>query len=257
MRDSCDLCNLTTGPVVKLHANTFKLIQNDTHLLDNVSGLSLLLIYLSNKRWAQWALSRIWHFMWHNRGQKHENWFFFFFLTLSSKNFVKIQFDWNIRKKIWIFLSRSRGATRQARALQVPSSYKRWEIWREAHVPLLSLVLICRQWPATWSPVLPGIPFRYENRSGRQHCSSHSFPTACLRSWLKFNSAGMLAVELCDGSSYRRRMFSFVPEVRVPGFTGGYVADTSAAYENQALLLTGCIIFLTCEKKSLVILIGC
>ena len=29
MWDSCDLCNLTTGPVVNLHINTFKLIQND------------------------------------------------------------------------------------------------------------------------------------------------------------------------------------------------------------------------------------
>ena len=27
MGESCDLCNLTTGPVVKLHANNFKLIQ--------------------------------------------------------------------------------------------------------------------------------------------------------------------------------------------------------------------------------------
>ena len=40
MRDSCDLCNLTTGPVVNLHTN----------LLDNVSGLSRLHIYPSNKR---------------------------------------------------------------------------------------------------------------------------------------------------------------------------------------------------------------
>lgn len=29
MRDSCDLYNLTTVHVVKLHANTFKLIPND------------------------------------------------------------------------------------------------------------------------------------------------------------------------------------------------------------------------------------
>ena len=57
MRDSCDLCNLTTGPVVKLHANTFKLIQNDTHLLDNVSGLSLLLIYLSNEHLVEFDIS--------------------------------------------------------------------------------------------------------------------------------------------------------------------------------------------------------
>ena len=49
---------------------------------------------------------------------------------------------------------------------------------------------------------------------------------------IPFFTHGMPAVELCDGSSYRRRMFSFVLEVRVPGFTGGYVADTSAAYEN-------------------------
>ena len=32
MRDSCDLYNLTTGHVVKLHANTFKLIPNDNSL---------------------------------------------------------------------------------------------------------------------------------------------------------------------------------------------------------------------------------
>ena len=52
-----------------------------------------------------------------------------------------------------------------------------------------------------------------ENRSGRQHCSSESLPPACLRGWLKFNFAGMSAVKLCDGSSCRRRMFSFVREV--------------------------------------------
>ena len=39
-----------------------------------------------------------------------------------------------------------------------------------------------------------------------QHCSSQSLPPACLRSWLKFNFAGMPpAVELCDGSSWRRQ----------------------------------------------------
>ena len=29
MGESCDLCNLNTGPVVKLHANNFKVIQKD------------------------------------------------------------------------------------------------------------------------------------------------------------------------------------------------------------------------------------
>ena len=44
---------------------------------------------------------------------------------------------------------------------------------------------------------------------------------SCLRSWLKFNFAGMPAVELCDGSSCQRRMFSFVREVSqvVPAVT--------------------------------------
>ena len=65
----------------------------------------------------------------------------------------------------------------------------------------------------TWPPVLPGILFRYENRSGRQHCSSQSLPLACLQSSLKFDFLGMLAVELCDGSSCRGCMFSFVQDV--------------------------------------------
>ena len=43
--------------------------------------------------------------------------------------------------------------------------------------------------------------------------SSQSLPPECLQSWLKFNFAGMPAVKLCDGSSCRRRMFSFVREV--------------------------------------------
>ena len=60
--------------------------------------------------------------------------------------------------------------------------------------------------PATWPPVLPGILFRYENRSGRQHWSSK---------WLPHH------VLIRPRSS--------------PGGTGHYVADTSAAYENQAL----------------------
>ena len=63
--------------------------------------------------------------------------------------------------------------------------------------------------PATWQPVLPRILFRYENRSGRQHCSS----PACLWSWLKFNFTGIQPVKLYDVSSCRRRMFSFVREV--------------------------------------------
>ena len=36
--------------------------------------------------------------------------------------------------------------------------------------------------PATQPPVLPGILFRYENISGRQHWSSQSLSLACLRS---------------------------------------------------------------------------
>ena len=42
----------------------------------------------------------------------------------------------------------------------------------------------------------------------------------------------MPAVKLCDGSSCRQRMFSFVREVVVPAAT--LHANTSAAYENQA-----------------------
>ena len=69
-------------------------------------------------------------------------------------------------------------------------------------------VLIWEQkWPATW--VIPvftaGMP---------------------ARSWLEFNFRGMLAVKLYDGSSSRRRMFSFVWEV---------AQVVPAAYENQAL----------------------
>ena len=67
--------------------------------------------------------------------------------------------------------------------------------------------------PATWPPVVPGILFRYENRSGRQHWSSQYLLPTYLRSWLEFNFVGMPAVKLCDGSSCRRRMFSFVREV--------------------------------------------
>ena len=79
---------------------------------------------------------------------------------------------------------------------------------------------VCKAWfwysadaPVTWLPILPGILFRYENRSSRQHCSSQSLPPACLQSCLKFNFAGMPAVELCDSSSCRRCMFSFVGEM--------------------------------------------
>ena len=64
--------------------------------------------------------------------------------------------------------------------------------------------------PATWPLVLPGVLFRNENRSGRQHWSSQSWE---VRSWLKFNFAGMPVVKLCDGSRCHRRTFSFVREV--------------------------------------------
>ena len=60
--------------------------------------------------------------------------------------------------------------------------------------------------PATLPPVLPGILFRYENRSGRQHWSSQCLPLHVL-----------------------------IRPRRRPGGTGGYVADTSAACKNQAL----------------------
>lgn len=67
--------------------------------------------------------------------------------------------------------------------------------------------------PATWLPVLPGIQFWYENRCGRQHWSSQSLPLVCLQSWLKFDFAGMVVVELCDGSSCWQHMFLFIQEV--------------------------------------------
>ena len=53
MQDSCNLYNLSTGPVVKLHANTltsnwFQMIIQ--YSLDNVSGLSRLRIqFISQK----------------------------------------------------------------------------------------------------------------------------------------------------------------------------------------------------------------
>ena len=73
-------------------------------------------------------------------------------------------------------------------------------------MPRMHLRRGCRYCPA-------GILFRYENRSGWQHWSSQSLPPASLRSWPKFNFAGMPAVKLCDVSSCRRRIFSFVREV--------------------------------------------
>ena len=78
----------------------------------------------------------------------------------------------------------------------------------------------CKAWfsyaadaPATWQPILPGILFWHENRSGQQYWSNQSLPLACLQSWLKFNFAGIPLVELCGGSSCWRRRFSFVREV--------------------------------------------
>ena len=72
------------------------------------------------------------------------------------------------------------------------------------------------------------------NRSGQQHWSSQSLPLACLRSWLKFNFAGMPALELCDGSNiasdacshlsekcsrqYRRLCCRYITGMWEPGF---------------------------------------
>ena len=90
--------------------------------------------------------------------------------------------------------------------------------------------VVCKAWfsytadaPATWPPVLPGVLLRYENRSGRQHCSSQSLPPACL-----VNFGGMPAVELCDGSSCQQRMFSFVLEV-----AQGVLAATSQIHRRH------------------------
>lgn len=80
----------------------------------------------------------------------------------------------------------------------------------------LSLVLKCC-WAtyniASCPYCLPRIPFRYENRSARQYWSSQSLPLACLRSWLKFNFAGMPTGKICNGASCHWSMFLFVQEV--------------------------------------------
>ena len=93
----------------------------------------------------------------------------------------------------------------------------------------------CKAWfsyapdaPATWQPILPEILFWYENRlSGQQHWSSQSLPPACLQSWLKFNFAGIPLVELCDGSSCRRRRYwwlchRYIGGIWEPGLTSEY-----------------------------------
>ena len=78
----------------------------------------------------------------------------------------------------------------------------------------------CKAWfsyaadaPATWQPILPGILFWHENRSGQHYWLSQSLPPACLQSWLKFNFAGVPVVELCDGFSCLRHRFSFVQDM--------------------------------------------
>ena len=89
--------------------------------------------------------------------------------------------------------------------------------------------------PAIYLPVLPAIPFRYENRSRRQQRPCQSYPPASLRSWLEFDFAGRSAVKTCEVSCCRR-CYVLICRSSVAGSTGVYVVGTSATYENQALL---------------------
>ena len=61
--------------------------------------------------------------------------------------------------------------------------------------------------------MLPETPFRYENRSCRQHKPCQSLPPACLRSWLEFNFAGMPAVKTAMFLVAGKIMSSYVGEV--------------------------------------------
>ena len=60
MRDSCDLYNLTTGHVVKLHANTFKLIPNDNSLTSQRKWfVSFTYLFFKQPITTESALSRV------------------------------------------------------------------------------------------------------------------------------------------------------------------------------------------------------
>ena len=100
--------------------------------------------------------------------------------------------------------------------------------------PQLSLVLICR-WTTcdvatstAWDTFLT-----YENMCCRQQQPSQAF-TADVPAKLNSSQLRRLAgVRACDRCCCRRRMFSY--QNSIPGSTGGYVASSLAAYENQAL----------------------
>ena len=100
---------------------------------------------------------------------------------------------------------------------------------------LLRLVLICRR---TICDIAAGtarevtVP-TYENIRRRQRQPSQAF-TADVPAKLNSSQLRRLAgVKACDGCCSRRRMFSY--RNSIPGSSGGYVADSSAAYENQRL----------------------
>ena len=57
MRDFCDLCKFTTGPVVNLHTNTFKLIQND-YLFTGQCKWFVTFTYLSFKQTITYRSNR-------------------------------------------------------------------------------------------------------------------------------------------------------------------------------------------------------
>ena len=73
---------------------------------------------------------------------------------------------------------------------------------------------------------------KYENIRRRQQQLSQAF-TADVPAELNSGQLRRLAgVKACDGCCCRRRMFSY--RNSIPGSTGGSVAGSSAAYENQA-----------------------
>ena len=104
------------------------------------------------------------------------------------------------------------------------SEEKEGQFWAISYfwIEVFSLVLICRRCTCDMAASTAWDTVPMPNRSGRQHESSQSLSPACARSWLEFNFAGMPAVKLCDGSSCRWRMYSFVPG-SIPDGTGGYV----------------------------------
>ena len=86
----------------------------------------------------------------------------------------------------------------------------------------------------TWPPVLPGILFRYENRSGRQHWSSQSLPP----------SAKVTRVQLRRHAGGKALRWLWLSAAHVlirprssPGSTCGYVDRYLGAYERPGINL--------------------